>query len=189
MACAAATPELIGRLPGATMKLESLACNHCGAALNVPDGANFVTCNHCNTTLAVRRDPSVTYTEKIEKLHRQTERIADDVAQLRYESELARIDREWEEERRKYLVTDKHGGTHEPSAVRGIIAGLIAAGFGGFFALTSSSGGAPAIFPIFGVLFIVIGLVVAATSVTGSAAYQAAYERYRQRRAQARKPD
>ena len=49
------------------MELISVSCNHCGAPLEVPPGANYVTCAHCGSRLAVKRTGSAVYTELLER--------------------------------------------------------------------------------------------------------------------------
>jgi len=45
------------------MNLEALNCNNCGAPINVPPTANFVTCKGCGAQLIIRRTEEATYTE------------------------------------------------------------------------------------------------------------------------------
>lgn len=91
------------------MDLQSMACGNCGAPLQMPAGVKFVTCNYCHSSLAVHRGESASYTEKIAELDARTETMAEDVARLRYESELARIDREWERESQNYFGETQRG--------------------------------------------------------------------------------
>ncbi|MEX2187943.1 MAG: hypothetical protein WD875_14150 [Pirellulales bacterium] len=125
------------------MTVETIACNQCGAPLAVPDAAQFVTCNHCGASLAVRREQSVTYTEVVAKLVEDTSKLAKEVARLRYQNELARIDREWEIERRQYLVEKKDGPPTEPSRDMAILRGVLLGGAGvvAFVAAVASNSG------------------------------------------------
>ena len=77
------------------MKLLALNCNHCGAPLEVPEKANYLTCTFCQTQLSVQRSGGAAYTEALEKLDERTEQIADDVEILKLQAELDRLDREW----------------------------------------------------------------------------------------------
>lgn len=143
------------------MSLEAIACNQCGAPLAVPEAANYVTCNHCGASLAVRRDTSVTYTEVVEKLAAHTSKLAKEVAELRYQNELARIDREWEIERRQYLVERKNGAPTEPTSESAIIRGLLFAVAGIVVgALMGSNGG--------GLAALAIGFVVAVAGIVSA---------------------
>src|SRR5262249_24765837 len=46
--------------------------------------------------------------------------LADQLAEVRYQNELARVDREWETERQKYFVTDRYGRRQVPTSGMGI---------------------------------------------------------------------
>ena len=103
------------------MTLEPITCNNCGAALNVPPGANFVTCAYCGSRLAVKRTPSVVYTEvlqQINRLDRRTQQVSADVQQLQLESELEQLDRAWAQERTRYLPPNRDGSVTEPNTRR-----------------------------------------------------------------------
>ena len=112
------------------MELLSLACGHCGAPLEVPDGTRFVTCGYCSSKLEVHRSGGAIYTEVLEALQKRTEEIAGDVEILKLQNELERIDREWQSTRESCMIRGKDGGLSEPSPVAGTIAGVIAIGFG-----------------------------------------------------------
>ncbi len=47
------------------MYQESVRCNECGAVLQAPSSARYVTCNHCNISLEVHRTSVATYTEAL----------------------------------------------------------------------------------------------------------------------------
>ena len=111
------------------MQLLSLTCNHCGAPLEVPGDAKFVTCTHCCSRLAVQRSGGAAYTEVLEALEQRTEQIADDVETLKLQGRLERLDREWMLEREQYMVGDKDGRRHFPSKRRGILSLLMIIGF------------------------------------------------------------
>lgn len=140
-----------------------LCCQGCGADLSVNDGIRFLTCNYCHSKLEVVRDASTTHTKVLEKLEHTTDQIAGKLQVLELQNELERIDREWEMARQSMLVKGKDGHTSEPSAASSVIGGLIAAGFGVFFAVGSGSIGAPFIFPLVGVIVILFGLYTAIT--------------------------
>ena len=173
------------------MPLESITCNHCGAPLEASTSTNFITCNHCGRQLVIRRTGGATYTEQLEEIDRRTERMAEQLDTLAQETELSRLDREWEQEREQYMMTGKHGRRYLPSATGSVVGGLIAAGFGAFwtvmaFAITRF---APfpligIIFPLFGILFIVAGLAAAYRGYHKAQGYEQAHRAYQQRRAE-----
>ncbi len=96
------------------MTLEPITCNNCGAALDVPPEANYVTCAYCGSRLEVKRTPSVVYTQVLQQLDARTQRLSADVSQLQLDRELAQIDRDWEQQRQRYLLRDRTGATIEP---------------------------------------------------------------------------
>ncbi|MGC4017430.1 MAG: hypothetical protein QM755_23390 [Luteolibacter sp.] len=73
-----------------------LCCQGCGADLEVRDDVRFLTCNYCQSKLEVVRDASATHTRVLEKIERNTDRIADNLKVLELQNELERIDREWQ---------------------------------------------------------------------------------------------
>ncbi len=97
------------------MKLIALNCNHCGAPLEVPETANFVTCSFCETRLAVERTETTYSTTVLEQLQRKTTSLSREVAHLRLENELERLRREWEERRPSLMVRTQEGGLCVPN--------------------------------------------------------------------------
>ncbi|HEX8463865.1 MAG TPA: hypothetical protein VF627_04540 [Abditibacterium sp.] len=116
------------------------------------------------------------------------------------QNELARIDREWELEREKYVVRGRYGSSI-PTRGQGTMSSIVITIFGGiwtaialFMAIGASSfprsmgGGPPALFvwffPVFGVFFIVMGLRGGADMNQKAEAYLVAERDYQNRRAQ-----
>ena len=137
-------------------RLETLACNNCGAQLSIPLDARYATCSHCRSQLEVHRDPTVSYTSKLDEIDRRTEQMAEDLAHLRRQSETVDLD-ELPRRLAKASPANKFFGS---------LVGLLFAGFfvlfGIFFATSSANAGAPAIFQIAGGFFALIGIVTAA---------------------------
>lgn len=169
------------------MELNSISCGNCGAPLRVPAEARFVTCNHCQSHLAVKHSDSVTWTEKLGELDERTERLEDELSELRYETALQRLDREWERERETYMITSKNGRRHVPTVGGAIFGGVFAGGMGLFFMImmAGSRGGGGAM-GLFGLVFIAVGIGIAIHSYVKAQDYLAAESRYRRRRAQLR---
>lgn len=175
------------------MELLSVSCNHCGAPLEVPPGANYVTCAHCGSRLAVKRTGSAVYTELLEKLDQKTDVMTRQLAEIAYRSELERLDREWEATRRTFLTTDKQGNTHEPNALGARIGGGIAVVFGLFWTLlaTGMAAGAPgdgpfglvACFPIFGLVIVGFGVWMFVKGPVQAQRYEDAKRDYQRRKA------
>jgi hypothetical protein len=162
-----------------SMNLLTLSCNECGAPLEVPESAKFVTCNYCSARLAVQHTPSAVYTEVIEKIGEQTERLAQEVEILKLQNELARIDREWNDERQQHMVSGKHG-RHEPGA-GDVIGPIVAVAIGLVFAVVTLASPAPGM-ALFGLLLIVFGIGVSIANAGKASAYATAREEYERRR-------
>lgn len=111
------------------MQFESLTCNNCGAPLSVPDTANFVTCNHCATRLAIRRTASASTTEKLSELaanqeellqrvshleERQNRQLVNKLAKLETGNELATLERQWRQERKRFAKPSRNGSERMP---------------------------------------------------------------------------
>jgi hypothetical protein len=76
-----------------------LACNQCGAPLDVPVQTRFATCAHCGSRLSVHRNPTAAWTELAEQLVNEASRIGDGVTLLTLQAEVERLDREWQMQR------------------------------------------------------------------------------------------
>jgi hypothetical protein len=195
-------PDFISTLAPSSrwsMSYESLNCNECGALLQVPTVARYVTCNRCGAHLVVQRTGISTHTESARRPPPERDapdlamrEMADRMEHLEHQNELMRIDREWEMERERYMVTSRYGRRYVPSMVAAVAMGVISVGFGlvwVFFAfsMASNAGGAfGAVFPLFGLLFIAVGVGTSIYQFSKAQQYQSAYTDYQRRRAAAR---
>ncbi len=103
------------------------------------------------------------------------------VEALRIESELARLDREWQLSREQYQVQGRRGSS--VPGISGVVGGLIGVAFGVFWTLMAvSAPGAPVFFPIFGCAFVLFGVVKAFTSYQKMNGYRQAEQDYHRRR-------
>jgi DNA-directed RNA polymerase subunit RPC12/RpoP len=109
------------------MQLESLSCNNCGAPVEVTPTTNYLTCAHCGSRLAVKRTETAHYTEVLDRLQARVDQVDDELEDLRAENELLRLDQDWEEERKQYMVRTKDGSLVEPS-MSGVTGSLIGLG-------------------------------------------------------------
>lgn len=109
------------------MELETVSCNNCGAPLSITGNVNYVTCGHCGSQLAVKRNESVTYTERIESLEGRTDTMAHEINRLKMQQELNQLDDDWEIEKKDYMINSKNGSTlpDEPSALIGVAVSVI----------------------------------------------------------------
>lgn len=119
------------------MQLETLSCNHCGAPFEVSRNVNYIKCNQCGAQLAIHRERSVSYTEKIGQLDQGAETISQQMAELRNQLELDAVDREWERERERYLISGRYGRS-EPTATYAAMIGLTAGGCGVCFLIAAA---------------------------------------------------
>jgi DNA-directed RNA polymerase subunit RPC12/RpoP len=170
------------------MKLDQISCNNCGAPLEVPEGTNFASCRHCGSRLAVRRTESASFTEVITDLKEQVEKLTR-------QNEIDALDREWEAEKERFMVTGKHGHRHLPTRTGSLAGGIMITVFGifwtamaaGIAGFTGRFGGGPfgrlfSCFPLFGVVFIVFGIGMSIISYNKAGEYEKALRRYNQRR-------
>jgi LSD1 subclass zinc finger protein len=142
------------------MNLETVTCNNCGAPLDVPAGARFVTCTHCQARLEVHRDASVVYTEKVAEIADNTHRMADDLAELRHNSDVEQAVRQWERGARWSMLRDSKGRPLKPPIAPfigiAIIMGMAGVVFAVIWIGTAWQFSGP--MAMFGVLFL-IGLI------------------------------
>jgi LSD1 subclass zinc finger protein len=163
------------------MKLESVACNNCGAPLDVPEGANYVTCTHCNARLAVRRTEGARFTEVLDDLREQ-------VAKLTRQNELEALDRQWDRDRMQFMITDKHGRSHLPVKGMMAVSGVVVVAIGLIwtiiaFGITSGSPfGFARVFPLFGILFMGFGAYACYMGYQKAESYERAHREYQHKR-------
>ncbi len=170
------------------MSLIPVACHSCGAPLEVPDEARFVTCRHCGIQLEVKHNDSAAWTEQIEAIeerteaiNERTEQLADQVAHLQLQNAREDIDRQWDRERERFLIRQKDGRQTEPSTF-GSIVGACVMGAIGLFA-----GGA--MHPGIGVLIVVVAIGVGLFGMQRATKFEQARRRYQQRKTNLRLDD
>ena len=117
--------------------------------------------------------------------------MSDRPEHLDCQNELARIDREWDTERRRYMVTSRYGRQYVPSAAGAVIMGAVAVGVGLVWTVmaldiaAAAPGGFGAVLALFGVVFIAAGAGLSIHQFNKARRYQAAYAAYRRRREEA----
>ncbi len=181
------------------MQVEKIACNGCGAPLEVATTTQFATCRHCGAKLSIQRTDTATFTEILEQLTAKTDQLSEQVSNLTSYTELAVLDREWELERENYMVTSKHGAKSIPSEAGSIGGGIVITLFGCFwtvmaFGVTSMAPSfgpfsiAQVAFPLFGVIFVIVGIASSISSFSKAGGYRRAQQRYHRRRAEIQRP-
>lgn len=159
------------------MKLTPVACQNCGASLEVPDNARFVTCQFCRTQLSVQHTGSAIYTELLGDLAERTTRMAENLEAIRIQNEIEKLDREWEARRAPYLTRHENGGTTEPSTTGAATSGFGLLGFGiamaiGFLVITEKESHPPYFVLIIPVLLMMGGLHQRITGPDKAEAYE-----------------
>jgi hypothetical protein len=119
--------------------------------------------------------------------------LADPVSELRYQNELARVDREWAMEREKYFVAGRYGRRQLPTKGMGVGVAAVSGVFGVMWTILAIviTGSAPdfgpfavakVVFPLFGVGFVVAGISFGAYCYSRSQEYEKAHAAYQSRR-------
>ncbi len=111
---------------------------------------------------------------------------SDHLEEIKAQNEVAQLDREWALERENYMVRGQHGHKHIPSKFGSLFWGLFIVGFGIFWTAMAMPvmgfGGVVSIFPLFGVLFILIGVGTSIDAFVKAGQYEEAQERYQRHR-------
>lgn len=162
------------------MSLERMICDSCGAPLDVPESARYVTCRHCQTHLRVRRDESVHYTEQLEQIEQHTRKISERLDNVSAYQKVEALDREWMIQREGYKTYSKNG-SQIPSTFGAVVGGIAITIFGLFWMMNASRHSSGMAF--FGVLIIGAGVVMSVYQFASAIRYQEAESRYQQRRA------
>jgi hypothetical protein len=127
--------------------------------------------------------------------------LAAQLEEVKFQNELAQLDREWEIEREKYMVADRYGRRHIPTTAGSAFGGFLVVGFGiiwtviafimavsGSEFLSNHPMASPAeamipwAFPCFGVLFIIVGAVMSVNAHSKAQEYERAHAAYQRRR-------
>jgi Short C-terminal domain len=118
----------------------------------------------------------------------QQEALREQLGELKRENELARLDREWQLERERYQMTGRYGARYMPTKASGIVMGVVTAGFGVVWTVMAAGiggglDGPGSIMPLFGVLFVLVGIGVGAYTFLRATQLEQAQQRYQRRRA------
>jgi hypothetical protein len=121
-------------------------------------------------------------------------KLEAELAELRAENELARIDREWDAEREQYLLRDKCGNKQVPTVNGSIVLSAVAAVFGVFwtvFTVSITNRGpdfgafsvAKVLFPLVGITITIVAVVMGFWGANKAKEYEKAHAAYQARRA------
>lgn len=164
------------------MSVKKLCCQGCGADLEVDETIRFVSCNYCGARLEIIRDASTTHSKLLDKIERQTGEMAGELKVIRLQNDLEQLDREWQVERSKYLVTNKRGVVSEPSSIGAVVGGVLVVVFGVIWTAGAASMGAPGFFPLFGVVFVCMALFGIISSLNKAGALKSGESDYQFKR-------
>jgi hypothetical protein len=160
------------------MRLVSLNCNQCGAPLEVPEKIKFVTCVYCSAHLSIRHEGNAVYSEALDEIEKRTGKIAEDLEILKIQSELESLDRQWMLDRDRFKVKGQDGHYSVPGQAGSIAGMILAAVFGVFWTVTAASMGAPGLFPLFGIVFVIAAIAGGIASLKKADAYQRNHKSY-----------
>jgi hypothetical protein len=104
--------------------------------------------------------------------------------EIERQNEVAQLDREWAMERERFMVPGRYGYRYLPSRGTSLVGGVVITGFGLLWTVMAASMGAPAFFPIFGLIFVFAGIATSAYSFFQAQRYEEARLHYQRRRAQ-----
>jgi hypothetical protein len=121
--------------------------------------------------------------------------LSEQLAEVRYQNELARIDREWATERESYYVTDRNGRRNIPTTGAGIATAVLGGGFGVFWTIMAfsiarsgprfgDSGGPADFFPFIGIVITLVAIGYGIYCYSRALEYEQALARYKARRSQ-----
>jgi hypothetical protein len=169
------------------MSTTTFHCESCGAALGVRPAADFLSCVYCGTWSHL---PS-----KLTPANPTPPPAVDPEV----ESELARIDREWDKEKEQYLIFSRDGRRQVVKPIHVLAGGMVLLFFlGGWDVLACVAAAdqiadsesqppfawAPVLcLPLVGALATVVAVGALAEEFKRSLRYRAAYRRYKLRRA------
>jgi hypothetical protein len=184
--------------------MDALVCNHCGARLDVAPTTKYVTCARCNTVLEIKRTDSARFTEALGPAAPTPTETAEhattaprtgkaarkflDEADVALEEELNTIDRDWQAERERYLMSSEFGGKRIPDKRRGLFAGgvLVALAVALFFMFQSLQPGmSRELGPYISGFVLLFGIGLGWFQYSKGADYERAHAAYQARRAAA----
>lgn len=177
-----------------TTTLIPLSCNHCGAPLSVPENVRFLTCSHCQTSLSVEQHGDAYFTQELERLSDETQRIGEKVEELQSELRRKELDELWQHRRKRLMVKTAEGSYSVPEPLNALhtVVGMsvfVAIGFIAAMAVLQISSGMS--------LFLFVGAAMAFILMIANIGhandqarrYRRAYREYQRQRATLGRPD
>ena len=118
-------------------KISKVACQGCGAVLEVDESVRFVTCRYCASRLEICHDPSTIYSKLLEDVVRTQKSAERELRLIRLERQLDRLDKTWKSFADSVSRKAKDGTLHEPSGSDSILV-MVLTVFIGFLLLLVS---------------------------------------------------
>ena len=121
------------------VKVTKVACQSCGANLNIDESIRFVTCGYCSASLEIVHDPSAVYSKLLEDVVKRQDAVEDELNILRIERKIQRLEKEWENFRQNVCSKEKDGNLTEPNKAGPVFFGICALVIGLFILIASGS--------------------------------------------------
>ncbi len=102
--------------------------------------------------------------------------------EIKFQNQVAQLDREWELERDQYAIAGRYGQRYIPTKGQSLVGGMIAVLLGCIWTATAASMNVFGLFPLFGMVFILFGIAISYSGYRKADQYQKAYQAYRDRR-------
>lgn len=170
------------------VELVRLACDGCGADLELPEDAHFVTCRFCDASLEVRRTDSTAFTrvrEAVERVEQKTKKLSGEMRSLRAENralslqdDLHQLEREWDQHKADLMIRGKDGNLSEPTRFSAQVIGAVTVAIGAFVALAMPAAQSW----LAGLAIAVVGVAVGLFQHSKAVRFERAQERYFDRR-------
>lgn len=98
-----------------SVKMSKIACQQCGADLEVNEEVRFLTCRYCNSRLEIVHDPSVSYSRILDQLVQKQTSIENELKLIRLHRKLHELEQGWESYRQSVSSRAKDGQLVDPS--------------------------------------------------------------------------
>lgn len=161
------------------MTMRPLLCNHCGTALEVPEGTRLVTCPACASPLEMP-DRETAVIARAPDL--PTAAMTPAINEIERQDKLALLDRAWEREREEFLIPGRFGRTRIPRMATGLVTMIVGVVLGVLLIGMTVATGAPVIFSWLGGLFVVSVVIGSAGYLRKARLYRAREAEYQRRR-------
>jgi hypothetical protein len=102
-------------------KITKVACQGCGAVLEVDESVRFVTCRYCASRLEICHEPSTIYSKLLEDVARTQKSAERELRLIRLERQLDRLDKTWKSFADSVSTKSRDGSLHQPGGSDSIL--------------------------------------------------------------------